>query len=70
MAFVKCNIKFSKDMRSTVKDFNCSRKSFNVSCKSQAKIKYSFEIFVFICSKRIQVQDKTSRQDKLVKEIP
>ena len=58
VAFIKCNIKFSKGVSSAVKDFNYSRKLCNV-VNIKLKLNTVLEILVFICPKKVQVQDKT-----------
>ena len=45
-------------MSNIVKDFNYSRKLCNV-VNLKLKLNTVLQIFVFICSKRVQVQDKT-----------
>ena len=57
-AFIKCDIKFYKDMSNMTKDFNHSRKLCNV-VNFKLKFNTVLLIFVFICSKRVQVQEKT-----------
>ena len=41
-----------------VKDFNYSRKLYNI-VNLKLKLDTVLQIFVFVCSKRVQVQDKT-----------
>ena len=67
MAFIKCNIKFSMGMSNIVKDFNLYNKLSNV-VNLKLTLHTVLQIFVFICSKRVQVQNKHS--DKLVTNIP
>ena len=57
-AFIKYSIKLSKNMSNIVKDFNDSRKLCNI-VNLKLRINTVLQIFVFICSKRVQVQDKT-----------
>ena len=52
-AFNKCNIEFSKGMSNIVKDFNYSRKLCNV-VNPKLKLITVLQIFVFICSNRVQ----------------
>ena len=40
------------------KDFNYSRNFYNV-VNFKLKLNTGFQIFVFICTKRVQVEDKT-----------
>ena len=57
-AFIKCNIKLSEGMSNIVKDFNYSRKLGNF-VNLKLKLNIVLQIFVFICSIRVQVQGKT-----------
>ena len=63
----KCNIIFSKSMSNIVTDFNYSRKLCDV-VNLKLKSNTVLQIFVFICSKRVQSSRKDS--DKLVANIP